>query len=1427
MAMRPVRDCACRAVRISTPALVVGVLLLLVQSTEAAKQTPTEMTPAPPPDGAAANTPPLSAAHAALISDVETANPSITLQPAVMDPEATSMPPNEAQAALTAQMAAITDADGNSVITGTLADPANTTISVDRDMAGYPGGDDDAANAMLSGAHGTPGGGSVARLNTPKFRNIPFFRFAHEGTTMHGYTETECETACADDADCMSFSYSETKQECIKSKSCVQYDLEFDFYAKKTEMQEGEVGFAHLGAMKYLYTGNEGGVSAHLAKPEAWCKNTCSKDQSCNSFCFRGRDSLCLTSSQSLGYSQGWSYYEKAGAAAKVEEKAQYKSSAPASEQSLALDLKKNSSNPVTEGTASNDENPVVSAQIVAKENAEMSKEQLNYLKANQDQSQETRSATVEAALSMRTDQMSKAQQARVAVAQRVAAKAQTVVNKKLAAEMKGKKMFESEMRATDGKVHFELEHTTKAAWKGSENAVKSSEQQRELTQKETQEDEARTARTKTATTLSEVAQQELEASDDVREMDTRKGIFNDALAHYTELDTEALQRITFLKSEEAKAASMLSAAQDTTKLKAFMAAKTNAATRTDDEQRIQLEKADIIQKADEKIPQLMSDKNAAEILKTDAQGELSQATLASQSASDPADVAQTQKAISDAEAKLAAADSDLTKAVNELNMLKSKVTTSHQLIAESKTKLDDAVSAKSVASHKYQVEDDHLKKLQSDGDVLMESSRFQAAQAINNEFSVKQTLATKQKEELDFEESDAKKKLSVKNLKLRVEELEDATKEQNVEQKVKVAVKFTEKAAKAQQVVEDKIDAAKSDEERSGKMLITSKLAVATAITMDQKVNAAKQESDARMLKVSSEQQMTSLEPEEQAAKEAEETAADKLEALKSMFADDEAGYKKAMSKFNAAASAFAGAKEKGKLNAVEQATNEQMELEQKAAVAQGVKGLSNGYSPKGTASQRASHALSSLSEQDEKLGMKSAALKKMGHGGPLTVDEHIHREKSLKQQVALAKNKETSIKAAIDEHIKTHQVDQANSVQNEKTTSAESDVKEKRSKRLQAVTAKGDAKTELQTKMHEQQMGLLNENTAKSQAKAAKDREGAEKAQVHLNSQKQGYGCEVGPGGKKLPLEAQERCSKDKAGELDDQEKQAKQDAKTREEDLKVLEKSEKDSEKKSKTEQKTKKAQHEIASKESQEKEKTRKATMTEGDQKEDQKKHDEQEKLTKESHQKEMEREEGTTKEAEKKTRERNEKENSTKEAETKTKEKNGKEIEKSTKEKTSKDGMTAKEKKEAQQKISEQNQKMSESESKESKTKSEDESGNKESETKEQQTKAEEKETKERAEKGDAESESKTKEHTTKQQAASSEKTTKTTATKTKEEAEKEKATKDGENEGTQKESAQKVQLQQSTATEVQQKNSANEGQTKVNAQMATTPPVRL
>jgi hypothetical protein len=70
-------------------------------------------------------------------------------------------------------------------------------------------------------------------------------------------------------------------------------------------------------------------------------------------------------------------------------------------------------------------------------------------------------------------------------------------------------------------------------------------------------------AREETAEDLSTSSQNELEASDDVKEMQTRKNIFKEALEHYTELDDEAIKRIEFLKGEEAKAAMMLSQSND------------------------------------------------------------------------------------------------------------------------------------------------------------------------------------------------------------------------------------------------------------------------------------------------------------------------------------------------------------------------------------------------------------------------------------------------------------------------------------------------------------------------------------------------------------------------------------------------------------------------------------------------------------------------------------------------------------------------------------------------------------------------------------------------------------------------------------------------------------------------------------------------
>jgi hypothetical protein len=76
----------------------------------------------------------------------------------------------------------------------------------------------------------------------------------------------------------MSFSFNEVESTCVKSKSCVQYDLEFDLYAKRSKKQEGEAAFRHLGAMKYVYTGKgDRDVTAHIGKTEGWCEQNCKK----------------------------------------------------------------------------------------------------------------------------------------------------------------------------------------------------------------------------------------------------------------------------------------------------------------------------------------------------------------------------------------------------------------------------------------------------------------------------------------------------------------------------------------------------------------------------------------------------------------------------------------------------------------------------------------------------------------------------------------------------------------------------------------------------------------------------------------------------------------------------------------------------------------------------------------------------------------------------------------------------------------------------------------------------------------------------------------------------------------------------------------------------------------------------------------------
>jgi hypothetical protein len=183
-----------------------------------------------------------------------------------------------------------------------------------------------------------------------------------------------------------------------------------------------------------------------------------------------------------------------------------------ASAKDMTKELQKNSTKPMEEASVNDaDASPEVSAQIVKQENSALSREQLKYLKANEaEKSPSTRKAVIERALTDRTAELTKAQQARVALASKVAEATKNAADAKLSQEMQAKKLFETEMRATDGKVNFALEHNSKAAWKSSESSAKSEESKKESTQKESQEDEAEKARLKTSKDLSQTAQDEL-----------------------------------------------------------------------------------------------------------------------------------------------------------------------------------------------------------------------------------------------------------------------------------------------------------------------------------------------------------------------------------------------------------------------------------------------------------------------------------------------------------------------------------------------------------------------------------------------------------------------------------------------------------------------------------------------------------------------------------------------------------------------------------------------------------------------------------------------------------------------------------------------------------------------------------------------------
>jgi len=1388
-------------------------------------------TPAPGTAGANTN---ITGGQSQLISDVESIDPNIAIDPTELTVPGSSLSPNVAQAMLTQQLSAVTDENGDSVISGVLHDPDNATVSVETDLPG----DDSTAFAMMSGHKK----GDILDDTKPeqvKYRPIPYFKFSHDGQTSGFTTQAQCEALCTDDSFCLSFSYNKLKSTCIVSKSCVQYDLEFNFFAKKGDKDEGAVGFRDLGSMKYLMLGKgSSGVNPFVGKTQLWCREKCARVESCNSFCFRKRDNLCLTSSQELGYEQEWNYYEKAGAAAKAlamrndAEGYQGGDHTALSAEMIAngTATKQTDGMPGLSGlpgvAGAVDKAPGLSQKLNYEDETSLTEEQIAYLQANKmsDKAHETAGQVVKAALQARTAELTTEQQARIALAQRVAEAAEKKAEEKATEEARGKKLFEGEMRATDGKIAFEMEKAGKDGWKTGEKSAKTEESQREITQKETEADTARKAREKTSAARTDVSTKVLEASDQVKSMETRQQLYKEAVERFRVMDKAVTDKIEGLSKDATTATGMIAGSKDTSKL--------TAAKTTEDAQKkivaeqlvLQGTSADNIASDDAKIPDLMKVIADEGVLKANGAGELTQAQLAQQGATTAPEIATTAQAVADANAKIAAADGKITTAQNEMTRLKDNISEEHKNIAKSKDIEQTADAARIKANFEWKSEDEHLKKLKSDGDIQLSSSVFKKRQEVNNEFQVKTQLAKKMGDEFEFEESDTKKKLKLTELNDRLAELNAQTKSQNIEQKTKVAVRFQEKASKAQQVVDNKRKAAKSDEERGIKMLTTAKLAATTAITMSQKVSAATQESEAGQLKASAEQQIMGLAPHINEANAREQEAEDKLEALKELFGDDEAGYKKAMAKFNLAAGAFNKAKMNGAKGVVNEKEAADLALEEESAMMAGINGISKGYSGTGTASQRASNALNDISEKDQKLGKQSDVLNAIGkNNAALSVESHLNKERDIKSEIDTARTKETAIKRDIAEKSGTLHEFMANQKKLEEERTQELDTKESRRKQTaQNSLSLAAQNTRNAQNAHIQEMHIREMNT-KSQAASDASRAAAAAARQPPRNERE-FGCFEDEHGVKLDSFKKESCVKTKAGELASEEAAAKQDGATQESKIKLDEKATKDTEIQAKDERKRKTNANEVLQKTQAQREKDRKATLTEDEQKEDKKKHDAAETSTKENHSKEMERAERATKAEATVTAKAAETERTTKERETKIKERNTKAATKAVKEKSIKDNMSEKDRKKAQRQMRESGEKQQVVDDKERTDKDKEERDGKEMTRKDGIRTTTEKDTKEKGEKATAESTQKAVTEDNNRIAQANENDTKEKDTKRQQETAVESGQKGNQNEVTTKNGERGEKTAAVQSSEATLKNNANEGTNKISGMQTVPPP---
>jgi len=1321
-----------------------------------------------------------------LAAELQAEKPGIDITPMPSEESNMDSIPKNALARtadLANQLSSMTDAQGKAVIQSNVASTANVSLAPALSLPT----DGATANAMMAGQQSEES--NMVTIPPPKevtFRSIPFFKFSHLGQTMTGMTQEQCENSCKGDTGCMSFSYQAKSESCLQSQSAIRYDVEFDFFAKKKKKVEGQAKFRHMGAMKYAYSGASTEVTPSSGVSKGKCKEICRKDEKCNSFTYRSTDRLCLRSSEQLGYEDGWTYFEKSGAAVDVAMTEKYGKETAAPMKALINEFRATGSAKLKElehtpSAASNmhlipesqtgsNMHLIPESQPGLASNAALNPQQAAYLTKSVDGSiSATRDAIVKQALMHSSRALTQEERARNAISTIAGERAQKAENVHLAREMKGKDLYKSDLKSSQMEAKEAMESGEKKGWKANEQKQKDKEKAHEASQKEAIESAAKEAREKTALKTTALAQKELEEQDAVKSQSDQIKISQDAEMQLKTASDGAKKQVKFLVDEQTRGEKMMADGGDTSNMDALSKTVEQAKEDIDKERKVQTAANIKLAGVQAELPNVVkaaaNEKAAIDQAKEAVQMTDSAATNAVNASE--ANVAKL--AAANAKNHLAMVKNAATYAGEKMKKLEAEQIQLHDTLTQSKEKESEADTEKTKDEAQLGSVRASQAKLEEDGKVLLGSSQFQAKQELANELKLKKEEVEKQTVIVAAKEVMEKQLEKVKLYRHKIALEEEVAAEQANEKKVKAAAQQQAEATQEAQAVKDKHKVAEKDITESQKMLGDAELAVATAATVDEKVKAAQQESNARLLKASSEQKLTALQPDVQNAEKVQHKEEEKVQQLQETAETDEKKVEKSAVVAQTLQEETDKVVQQGPVEVARTDEKLIVKAEKEAATLAetAILAPANTTKPPAAATPAATPA---PEDQTEIKTVPSAILSPgKGSGGgsaaPLSLNAIVEKEKGIKSTLKMEKGAlqqmKNVVKAKLDEKA----------------------MKENRAKQA-ARQVRLDKDKKEQRKLEEKQLELQHNATL------AKMHEATEKKKAELMSRvtqsalgsaggkkdSLSQSCTVGSDGKVMKLEARENCAKTKEKQLETLEISAKENSKRREVKMKTREGAEKAKEKTRKDEMREKKDKAaELETKETAKKKKEEEVRKKEIEKKADARK--------------ETEHKEKTQKKAEK-----TDKEAKTKEGKTKSKEKD-------TKEKKDKEDKKEQEAKELKQKTTEKETKASEKKTKETAIKAAQEKKIKETETKEKEkktaeksekekaTKATEKEkeakkekvTKEKAEKKDAEEKKEKKEAKEKETKAKEKTDKEEKITKSKEKTEKEKSTKEKNN----------------------------------------------